>query len=599
MTASANNDRATITWSAPSSDGGATITSYRVTGSSGQSCTWLSGPLSCTIRDLPAGSHTFTVTATNSVGTSAASAPSNSVTSTLSNRFFRGARPINGRSGTLTDDNRQALTETGEPGVDDGTRQATLWFVYTAPATGTLEVGTEGSTFDTVLDLFSPAEELTGLSLLAENDDHTEADGTFVLTSAVTYDVERGQSIYFRVASFDGSVGDVALRWSLTEEPVTVRSLEPERLIDTRSGIGGVRAARVGALNGGGTPLAVPVLGRAGIPSTGVAAVSVNLTVTDTTANAFGGYVTAFPCGTAVPNASNVNFTTGQTVANAAIVPVGTDGSICVDVYGLANVIVDVNGAVLADTGFSAIAPTRRADTRSAIGGVAATPIGGDTILRLPMLGRSGIPASGVAAVSMNVTATNTVAPDEGGFVTVYPCDATVPNVSNINFVTGQSVPNAVTSPLSADGELCVFVYGRADIIIDVNGVYTTDARFGAVTPNRITDTRTDGTVLGDLDGTGDDYTIQVTGRGGVPATGVSAVAINVTVTSTIAGPFGGYVTVYPCDAELPNVSTLNFTTGQIIANAAVAPLSVDGDLCVHVFGKAAVIVDVTGYIAG
>ena len=288
-----------------------------------------------------------------------------------------------------------------------------------------------------------------------------------------------------------------------------------------------------------------------------------NLTVTDTTANAFGGYVTAYPCGTAVPNASNVNFTTGQTVANAAIVPVGTDGSICVDVYGLANVIIDVNGAVLADTGFSAIAPTRRADTRSGIGSVATAPIGGSTILRLPMLGRSGIPASGVSAVSMNVTATNTVAPDEGGYVTVYPCDGTVPNVSNINFVTGQTVPNAVTSPLSADGELCVFVYGRADIIVDVNGVYTADARFGAVAPNRITDTRTDGTVLGELDGTGDVYTIQVTGRGGVPATGVSAVAVNVTVTNTVAGPFGGYVTVYPCDAELPNVSTLNFTTGR------------------------------------
>jgi subtilisin family serine protease len=599
VTATITNDRATISWATPASDGGATITSYRVAGSTTGSCTWLSGPLNCTIRDLPAGDHTFTVTATNAVGTSAASATSNTVTSTLSNRFFKGARRISGKSGTTADDNRLAGTETGEPGADDGSRQRTLWYVYTAPASGALEVGTEGSTFDTVLDVFAGSAELSGLTLLAENDDHTEADGTFVLTSAVEYDVARGQEVFIRVAS-SGDVGDVALRWSLTEDPVTVQSLTPTRLVDTRDGSGDVAARRIGALDGGGTPLSIPILGRAGIPATGVEAVSMNVTVTDTVANAFGGYVTVYPCGSTPPNASNLNFTTGQTVANAVTVPISADGTVCIAVYGLAHVIIDVNGAVLSDTGFTAISPTRRADTRSGIGGVASAQIGGSTILQLPMLDRAGIPAGGVAAVSMNVTATNTLAPDEGGFVTVYPCDGEVPDVSNINFVSGQTVPNAVTSPLSADGELCVYVYGRADIIIDVNGVYTTAADFGAVSPSRVTDIRRDSTpVIGALDGSDDDLVVAVTGRGGVPATGVSAVVINVTVTGTRAGQYGGYVTVYPCGADLPNVSTLNFTSDTTVANAAIAPLSVDGELCVHVFGRASVIIDVNGWIAG
>jgi subtilisin family serine protease len=599
VSATITNDRATISWSAPSSDGGATITSYQVNGSTTGSCTWLSGPLSCTIRDLPGGEHTFTVTATNSAGTSVASSPSNTVTSTPSNDYFGNARRLDGRSGRVTDDNRRATIEDGEPGSGDGTRQSTMWYVLTAPATGVLSIDTEESTFDTVLEVFE-GPTIESLSLKAANDDHELGDGTFSLTSAVEWDVARGQVIYVRVSSFDGSIGDVIVNWNLTEDPVTVQSLAPNRLIDTRSGIGGVAASRVGALNGGGTPLSISVLDRAGIPASGVEAVSMNVTVTDTVANAFGGYVTVHPCGSTVPNASNLNFTTGQTVANAVTVPVSATGTICVSVYGLANVIIDVNGAVLSDSGFTAISPVRRADTRSGIGGVASAPVSGNTILRVPMLGRAGIPSSGVAAVSMNVTATNTVAPDEGGFVTVYPCDGTVPNVSNINFVTGQTVPNAVTAPLSADGELCVSVYGRADIIIDVNGVYTSDAEFGAVSPNRITDTRQDSTpVIGALDGSDDDLVVAVTGRGGVPATGVSAVAINVTVTGTQAGGYGGYVTVYPCDSDLPNVSTLNFTSGQTVANAAIAPLSVDGELCVHVFGRASVIIDVNGWIAG
>jgi hypothetical protein len=71
----AGNSQATITWEAPSSDGGATITGYTVTASpGGRTCTWTSGPLTCTVTGLTNGTeYTFIVTATNSAGTGGSS----------------------------------------------------------------------------------------------------------------------------------------------------------------------------------------------------------------------------------------------------------------------------------------------------------------------------------------------------------------------------------------------------------------------------------------------------------------------------------------------------------------------------------------------
>ncbi|MGA1346573.1 MAG: hypothetical protein ACO35E_11455, partial [Ilumatobacteraceae bacterium] len=59
---------------------------------------------------------------------------------------------------------------------------------------------------------------------------------------------------------------------------------------------------------------------------------------------------------------------------------------------------------------------------------------------------------------------------DFGGFVTVFPCDVAKPEASNLNFVSGQTVPNAVIAPVSAAGTVCLYVYGTADLLVDVSG---------------------------------------------------------------------------------------------------------------------------------
>ena len=82
------------------------------------------------------------------------------------------------------------------------------------------------------------------------------------------------------------------------------------------------------------------MVGRGGVPSTGVGAVAVNVTVTDPSAPS---YVTVFPSGKPKPNSSNLNFAAGQTVANMTIVPVGPDGRISLTNYdGTTDLVVDV-----------------------------------------------------------------------------------------------------------------------------------------------------------------------------------------------------------------------------------------------------------------
>jgi hypothetical protein len=80
--ATAGNQKATVSWTAPSDDGGAAITGYTVTSSPGGKTCTTSGALTCDVTGLDNFTpYTFTVTATNAVPlTSAASSPSSSVT---------------------------------------------------------------------------------------------------------------------------------------------------------------------------------------------------------------------------------------------------------------------------------------------------------------------------------------------------------------------------------------------------------------------------------------------------------------------------------------------------------------------------------------
>jgi hypothetical protein len=71
-------------------------------------------------------------------------------------------------------------------------------------------------------------------------------------------------------------------------------------------------------------------------------AYSLNVTVVPQTDSL--DYLTTWPTGQTMPNASTLNSWTGTVVANAALVPAGTSGAISIYVSDPANVLFDING---------------------------------------------------------------------------------------------------------------------------------------------------------------------------------------------------------------------------------------------------------------
>jgi uncharacterized protein (DUF1501 family) len=244
---------------------------------------------------------------------------------------------------------------------------------------------------------------------------------------------------------------------------VGMSPLAPARLLDTRDGTGG----RVGAL-GPGQVIDLQVAGRGGV-SAGPQAVALNVTVTGPTA---GSYLTVWPSGEPQPYASSVNMAPGQTVPNMVMTRVGTNGMVSIyNNAGSTDIIVDVLGCFDgASSGrYVALTPRRVLDTRDGTG-AALAPVG-QTPIEVALLGRGGVPSTGVSGVMLNVTA---VAPTGNTYVTIYPGDAARPTASNLNVSAGQVIPNMVLARLGAAGTVLMYNNaGTVDLVADVVGYFT------------------------------------------------------------------------------------------------------------------------------
>ncbi|SCL22233.1 hypothetical protein GA0070616_2498 [Micromonospora nigra] len=381
----------------------------------------------------------------------------------------------------------------------------------------------------------------------------------------------------------------------------TYYSLTPKRLMDTRSGLGAPKAK----LNGG-KKVDLQVTGRGGVPSSGVGAVVLNVTVVNPTS---GSFLTVWPAGRGRPNASSVNFPKSWLGSNNVTVQIGAGGKVSVYNHtGSTDVVVDVVGFYASDNTlasrgmgghFHPIPPKRLFDTRSA--GQGALP--GGYYLRIWQNYATQELNDSVRGFVLNVTAVN---PSKSGFLTAWNGTGDVPNTSTVNYAAGKVVPNLTIVEASrcytcVDGGVVpsfgVYSSQKSHVVVDLVGVIGDGTiedglRFTPLEPTRILDSR-----IGQ--GTPSALGPNVTRRVVAPSTLVDnrtrALAMNVT---GVAPSTATVLTVWPADTSLgkPATSNLNPAGGQTVANAVLTEIGPEDAFQVHnLSGTANVLADVVG----
>jgi type VII secretion-associated serine protease mycosin len=162
-----------------------------------------------TYAALPVGHHTFRVRAIDANGF----VDSTPVTFGFDifqpppNDDFAAATPIAGVSGSATGTNVGATREEGEPVHYENGCCVSVWWRWTAPATGWVQFETSGSSFDTVLAAYS-GSSVRGLTQLASNDDSNSR------TSAIRFDATAGVTYSIAVDGYNRETGSIVLGWT-------------------------------------------------------------------------------------------------------------------------------------------------------------------------------------------------------------------------------------------------------------------------------------------------------------------------------------------------------------------------------------------------
>jgi M6 family metalloprotease-like protein len=314
-------------------------------------------------------------------------------------------------------------------------------------------------------------------------------------------------------------------------------------------------------------------------------------------------YLTLWPTGEGQPQVSTLNSMEGLVVANAAIVPAGTNGAVSVYATDPTDVVLDINGYFDASSGASSYSfytapPCRVADTRNAAGPFGGPSLAGNQSRDFAVPASVCAPPAGAAAYSMNVTA---VPPGPLYYLTMWPAGQPRPTVSTLNAWSGQVTANAAIVPAGTSGSVSVYASDATDAVLDLNGYFAAPGGAGAlnfypVTPCRVADTRWAAGTLG-----GPEMQARETRTFPIPSSGCNipstAQAYSLNVTVVPEGPLY-YLTAFPSGTTAPLVSTLNSFDGAVVANAAIVPAGADGGIDIYVTDATQVVLDIDGYFA-
>ena len=294
------------------------------------------------------------------------------------------------------------------------------------------------------------------------------------------------------------------------------------------------------------------------------------------------------------PGAGN-GTVTYAVAANSGLQRVGT-----MTIAGLTFTVTQAGTISTSGLGFYPVTPCRVVDTRNGNGtfGGPIMAAGSTRVFPIPA-SACAIPSTALA-YSLNITV---VPPAPLTYLTVWPTGEAQPYVSTLNSFNGAVVANAAIVPAGTSGEISVYVSDSAQVIIDINGYFTTpDANalaFYPLTPCRIADTRAGQGFSGSFGppqmaaNTSRVFPVQSSSCS-VPA---NARAYSLNMTAVPPGPLT-YLTTWPTGVTQPVVSTLNAFNGQVVANAAIVPAGTSGEISVYVSNASDVLIDINGYFA-
>jgi hypothetical protein len=248
-----------------------------------------------------------------------------------------------------------------------------------------------------------------------------------------------------------------------TKTGATFTATSPQRILDTRSGLGAPKA-KVGAHR----TVALTVAGEGGVPSQGATAVAVNVQALSPTAT---GSLTIYPNGTSRPSTSALSFTSGQDTAALAVVRlVNGKVSIYNGSSGKLDLTADVVGYYSSGGAtFLPVGPTRVLDTRSGVGG------SGQTVLphAAAVVPVTDVPALANASVTAVVLQVTVISAQHAGTLTAFPDQTNVPGVPTFPFAAGHTVTSLEVVPI-VNGNVDFYngSSGTIQVVADLLGFY-------------------------------------------------------------------------------------------------------------------------------
>ena len=418
------------------------------------------------------------------------------------------------------------------------------------------------------------------------------ADATSANVNAGITGLVNHRTYYFRVvAANPGGTTKGAILNFVTTDVNALRFIPvtPCRVADTRNANGPFGGPFLGANTTRG--FTIPS-SACNIPAA-AQAYSVNVTVVP---HSTLGFLTMFPCGQPLPLASTLNSIDGRVKASAAIIPAGTNGSICAFVTNDTELVIDINGYFVPATdtaalAFYPVAPCRLVDTRLASGPLGGPSIASNSSRTLPVLSSSCNIPTVAQAYSLNFTV---VPKGPLGFLTTWPAGQAQPLVSTLNANGGSVTANGAIVPAGTGGAISVFVTNDTDLVLDINGYFAPAGAGGLslfnLAPCRVLDTRSPS---GSAPFAGA-INVNVTGSTCAPPTTAQSFVLNATVVPPASL---GFLTLWPQGAPQPLVSTLNAIDGAVTSNMAIVPTT-NGLVSAFAPNPTHLVLDISGYFA-